>query len=332
MHLFFRFAHISWLYIASLLFIVVLIIRRYYTRHALYQFPLLGYIAHAAVKVRATPAYILYGLRVFSLFLLLILLGKPQIVDRKSKITVEGVDIMMVLDISGSMGCFDDLKDRRTRLTIAKEEGIRFVEKRYNDAIGLIIFGNYAMMRCPITPDKSMLKRMIQEITIRNGDPIHDATVISQAVITAARHLQKSKAASKIIILLTDGEPSPNDFPASEAISIAKSFGIKVYTIGIGNNGLSMQEHPLFGVIQYPSKFDTQLLKSLAEQTGGKFFDAKKVQDVAMIYDEIDRLEKSKYQDNVYMKYDDYFIPIVWLVLLLITLEIIISTFVWTIL
>ena len=332
MHLFFRFAYANWFYIALPFFVVTLILRNYYTRLTLYQFPLINYISQHYKKVSQAPVYVFYFLRLSILLLLLLLIGKPQLVDQKSKVTVEGIDIMMVLDISGSMTCFDDMKDRRTRITIAKEEAVRFVEKRHNDAIGLVVFGSYAMMRCPLTPDKSMLKTMIQSIAMNNGDAIHSGTVISQAVITAARHLQKSKAASKIIILLTDGEPSQNDFPASEAIAIAKAFGIKVYTIGIGNNGLSMQEHPLFGVMQYQNNFDTNLLKGLANQTGGKFFDVKKIQDVARIYDEIDLLEKSKYQDNVYTKYHDYFIPIVWLVFILMCSELILSTLVWTIL
>ncbi len=332
MHLFFRFAYAHWLYIAIPFFIATLVVRHYYARLSLYQFPFINYISQRTAKISQFPVYTFYCLRVAILTLLLLLVGKPQLVDQKSKVTVEGIDIMMVLDISGSMACFDDLKDRRTRITIAKEEAVRFVEKRHNDAIGLVVFGSYAMMRCPLTPDKSMLKIMVQSIAMNNGDQIHEGTVISQSVITAARHLQKSQAASKIIILLTDGEPSQNDFPASEAIAIAKAFGIKVYTIGIGNNGLSMQEHPLYGVMQFQNNFDTHLLKSIAEQTGGKFFDVKKIQDIAKIYDEIDSLEKSKYQDNVYTKYHDFFIPLVWLTFLLICCELILSTFVWVIL
>lgn len=332
MHLFFRFAHAHWLYIAIPVFVLILAIRHYYTRLSLYQYPLITYISLHYKNIKQLPMYSFYFLRFSILLLLLLLIGKPQLVDQKSKITVEGIDIMMVLDISGSMACFDDLKDRRTRIAIAKEEAVRFVEKRYNDAIGLVVFGNYAMMRCPLTADKSMLKTMLQSITMNNGDPIHEGTVISQAVITAARHLQKSKAVSRIIIILTDGEPSSSDFSPSEAIAIAKAFGIKVYTIGIGNNGLSMQEHPLFGVIQYQNNFDTHLLQALADQTGGKFFDVKKAQDVAKIYDEIDSLEKSKYQDNIYTKYHDFFIPLLWIVLILVCSELILSTFVWTIL
>jgi Ca-activated chloride channel family protein len=332
MHLFFRFAYAHWFYIALPFFIIILVMRHYYARLTLYQFPLINYISQHHKKISQLPVYSFYFLRLSILLLLLLLIGKPQLVDQKSKVTIEGIDIMMVLDISGSMACFDDLKDRRTRITIAKEEAVRFVEKRYNDAIGLVVFGSYAMMRCPLTPDKAMLKTMIQSIAMNNGDSIHEGTVISQSVIIAARHLQKSNAVSKIIILLTDGEPSQNDFPATEAIAIAKAFGIKVYTIGIGNNGLSMQEHPLFGVIQYQNNFDTHLLKALAEQTGGKFFDVKKIQDVAKIYDAIDLLEKSKYQDNVYTKYHDFFIPVLWVIFILICSELILSTFVWTIL
>jgi Ca-activated chloride channel family protein len=332
MHLFFRLEHAHWLYIGIPFFILIIAVRNYYSRLALYQFPLIDYISKRSKTVSQLPIYYLYFLRLSILFLLLLLISKPQLIDQKSKVTVEGIDIMMVLDISGSMACFDDIKDRRTRILIAKEEAARFIEKRYNDAIGLVVFGNYAMMRCPLTPDKSMLKSMVNSIGMNNGDPIHEGTVISQAVITAARHLQKSTAVTKIIILLTDGEPSENDFPATEAIAITKAFGIKVYTIGIGNNGLSMQEYPPYGVIQYQNNFDTDLLQTLAHQTGGKFFDVKKVQDLSKIYDEIDMLEKSKYQDNVYTKYYDFFIPFLWIVLILICTELILSTFIWTIL
>jgi Ca-activated chloride channel family protein len=274
----------------------------------------------------------LYALRCTILFLLVCLLGKPQIVDQKSKVTVEGIDIMMVLDISGSMISFDDIKDKKTRIAIAKEEAIRFVEKRHDDAIGLVVFGGYAMMKSPLTPDKTMLKGLLQSLQMNPNDSIHDGTVISQAVITAARHLQKSKSASKIIILLTDGEPTAADFPASEAIAIAKAFGIKVYSIGIGNNGITMWEDPYFGIMKRQSNFDTKLLQALAQQTGGMYFDAKKAQDLAKIYDEIDQLEKSVQQSNVFMKYHDFFIPIIFLVLALLFFELCLSSFVWTIL
>ncbi len=262
---------------------------------------------------------------------MLFLIAKPQLIDQKSKITVEGIDIMMVLDVSGSMMLFDDMKDRRPRITIAKEEAVRFVDKRHNDAIGLVIFGNYAMTSCPVTSDKVMLKTMITSIGISEHDPLHQGTVISQALITASRRLQTSQAKSKIIILLTDGEPSANDLPIQQAIDIAKTFGIKIYAIGIGSHGVSMQQHQ-FGIIQRPTHFNTELLEKVAQETGGRFFDAKKSQDIAKIYDEIDRLEKSQYQSDAYTQHYDYFIPFIFGLLFLIFFESIISTFIWAIL
>ena len=262
---------------------------------------------------------------------MLFLLAKPQLVDKKSKITVEGIDIMMVLDVSGSMNNFDDLRDRRARIVIAKEEAIRFVDKRHNDAIGLVIFGSYAITSCPLTSDKTMLKSMVTAIGISDRDPIHTETAISKALITASRRLQTSQAKSKIIILLTDGEPTANDLPIQDAIDIANLFGIKIYVIGIGSHGVFFQQGP-FGVSQFETDFNTELLEKVAQETGGRFFDAKKAQDIAKVYDEIDRLEKSKYQNDIYTKHYDYFIPFVFGLLSLIFLELIISTFIWAIL
>ncbi len=332
MHLFVRFAYVHWLYIALFIFIVTLVYRYYWYRSTMYIHPLIGYFSSQSLSVSQLPLYVYYSLRVTVLFALVCLLGKPQIVDQKSKIMVEGIDIMMVLDISGSMSYFDDLKDRKPRIAIAQEEAIRFVEKRPDDAIGLVVFGGYAMMKSPLTPDKTMLKSLLRSLQMNPNDSIHDGTVISQAVITAARHLQKSKSATKIIILLTDGEPTAADFPPSEAIAIAKAFGIKVYSIGIGNNGFAMREDPFFGLMKYQTNFDTKLLQGLAQQTGGMFFDAKKAQDLAKIYDEIDQLEKSVQHNNVFMKYHDFFIPIIFFILALLCIELCLSSFVWTIL
>lgn len=331
LHLFFRFAYAHWLYIAIPLFILILYIRRFYSRQILYQYPLVGFILHKSTTTSLLPVQALYWLRFLILSTMLLLLAKPQLVDQKSKITVEGVDIMLVLDVSGSMALFDDMKDNRSRLDIAKEEAINFIKKRHNDAIGLVIFGNYAVTSCPLTFDKTILESMISSIFMSEHDPIHQATVISQSIITAARRLQKSQTKSKIIILLTDGEPSSNDLPIQEAIYIAKLFGIKVYTIGIGSHGTSYLKHKL-ATYAHPTQFNTELLEKVSQETGGKFFNAKKSQDVAKVYNEIDRLEKSKIQNDVYTKYYDYFIPIVFGLLMLIFFELIISTYIWAIL
>jgi len=332
MHLFFRFAYVNWLYISIPFFILIFLIRYYYARVILYQFPQMAFVLKKLRTTFVNPASIVLSLRSLLLGLLLLLMAKPQLVDQKSKVTVEGIDIMMVLDISGSMMLFDDINDRRPRITIAKEQAIEFIKKRHNDAIGLVVFGNYAMTKCPLTPDKAMLQGMIDSIVMDENDEIHQGTVISQAVITGARRLHSSKAASKIMIVLTDGAPSQNDLPPDQAIIIAQQFGIKVYTIGIGSHGTGMQYDPFGRVVAHQNHFNTDLLQQIADQTGGKFFDAKKIQDVARIYDEIDMLEKTKYQDTVYTRYHDYFLPFIWISLLLIFSELILSTFVWVLL
>lgn len=331
MHLLFRFAYAHWLYIAIPLFILIILIKRYYTRQTLYQYPLVNFIIHHAQKVSLLPVKILYMVRFLILSLMILLLAKPQLVDQKSKVTVEGIDIMMVLDVSGSMNFFDDIKDNRSRLDIAKQEAINFIKKRHNDAIGIVIFGQYAMTACPLTLDKKILESSISSLFISQHDSIHSGTVISQAVITASRRLQKSESKSKIIILLTDGEPSEYDFPIEDSIEIAKLLGVKVYTIGIGSRGVAYLKGP-FGMTSVPNQFNIELLEKIAEETGGKCFSAKKSQDIAKIYNEIDALEKSKFQSDIYTKYYDYFIPIVFGLLCLILAELLISTCIWAIL
>lgn len=331
LHLFFRFAYSHWLYIAIPFFMLIIFIREYYTRKVLYQYPFVDFIVQQVTVISSFPVKFLYGIRFLILSIMLLLLAKPQLVDQKSSITVEGIDIMMVLDISGSMRFYDDLKDNRSRLDIAKQEAINFIKRRHNDPIGLVVFGYYAMTSCPLTLDKKILESMISPLFISEYDPIHQGTVISQSLITACRRLQKSESKSKIIILLTDGSPTENDLPIEEGIDIAKLFGIKVYSIGIGTHGVCYVKHD-FGIEQRKNHFDTKLLEKVAQETGGKFFNAKKSQDIAKIYDEIDRLEKSKLQNNMHTKHRDFFLPIIFGLLLFIGIEVFISTCVWAIL
>ncbi len=220
-----------------------------------------------------------------------ILIGKPQFVDLKSKTTVEGIDIILALDVSGSMDCFDDQSDRRSRLEVAKKEALDFIDKRPNDAIGLVIFGRYAIARCPLTLDKNILKTIISTLEI--GQPSQDmaqATMLSQGLVTSLRRLQDSKSKSKIVVLLTDGEPSPGDLEPQDALRIAKDIGVKIYTIGIGNDEGGFSSDPVFGTYRVRAPLNKTLLKKIAKETKGQFFEAKKPQDLKTIYDTIDKL------------------------------------------
>ena len=259
-----------------------------------------------------------------------ILIGKPQFVDSKSKTTVDGIDIVLALDVSGSMNCFDDPSDRTSRLAIAKREALDFITKRDNDAIGLVIFGKHAITRCPLTLDKNILKEIISKLEI--GQPSQDmpqSTMLSQGIASALRRLQMSKSKSKIIVLLTDGEPSPGDLNPNDIIKIAKELSVKIYTIGIGGDDGGFNVDPIFGLCRVQAPLNKALLKKIAQETRGRAFEAKNAQDLKKIYNIIDQLEKHSYETEIYNKYHDYFMPILWCTIWLIFIELFMATWIW---
>jgi len=265
-------------------------------------------------------------MRLLLLIGLAFLIGKPQLVDPRSNITVEGIDIVLVLDASGSMQLQDYSDDKRSRFDIAKEEAIRFIQKRENDPIGLVIFGNDAISRCPLTLDKTILTTMLDDLKLGVVNP--DGTMLSTAILTGVNRLKNSKAKSKIVIALTDGEPSENDLDPRIAIEVAKKLGVKIYTIGIGTDEQQYMNHPFYGVIVMP-KVNRKLLTMVAKKTGGEFFLAKDEKDMRMVYEKIDALEKTEYETDMYSNYFDWFMPFLWVIIIICFLELLLSTFVW---
>ncbi|MBI2353180.1 VWA domain-containing protein [Candidatus Dependentiae bacterium] len=327
-----------WHMFYAFLFLVAGILVRYlWQKRNFFVYPLANYLEQRGLSASSFYDTFFYLIRLSSLLLMILLIGKPQWVDHRSKIQVEGVDIILVMDVSGSMLSFDDMNDRRSRWDIARTEALRFIDKRENDAIGLVIFGRYAIARCPLTQDKQMLKSIISQLEI--GMPTPDMvqeTMLSQAIITASRRLQKSQAKSKVMVLLTDGAPSPGDLPAKAAIDIAKKMNIKIYTIGIGGDQAGYGFDPIFGMknsflsssLRAPP-LNKQLLEEIAQETGGKFFEAKKTKDLKKIYDKIDELEKVSYETEVYNQFHDYFLPFLWLIIGLVLIEFVMATFWW---
>ncbi len=330
---FFQFAQPYWLIYAAFFVVVASLVRWRWHRPTLYRYSLLHLIKKENLQASSFVSNFFYILRILIFAVLLLLLGKPQWVDKKSKINVEGIDIILALDMSGSMCLMDDLDDRRSRLQVAKQEALRFVQQRKNDAIGLVLFGRYAIARCPLTLDKPMLNFIISDLEL--GKPSQDmqnATVLSQGLATAARRLQNSKSASKIVILLTDGTPSPDDINPADAIAIAQDLGVKVYTIGIGGDAGGFTYDAIFGLQRTATPVNKELLRKIAQETGGQFFEAQKPKDLARIYQIIDNLEKQTYQTELYSKYHDFFIPLLWLTISLLLLELFVSVFVWFVL
>lgn len=329
----FHFAQLSYLIIFAIILAGLIVYRLFWYRPTVYRYSLVNFIMQKNLAASFLPVQFFFWIRVIALILMVILMGKPQLVDTRSKVSVNGIDIVLALDVSGSMELFDDLQDRRTRIDVAKQEALKFIDKRLNDAIGLVIFGRYALASCPITLDKEILKSVVSDLKI--GKPSHDMqmmTMISQGLITASLRLQNSQAKSKVIVLLTDGAPSPGDLPIEDAISIAKEIGVKIYTIGIGSDQGGFAADPLAGLRRFETPLNKSLLKRIAQETGGQFFEAKNPKDLANIYNKIDTLEKSKAESEIYHNYQDYFLPILWVIILLSLFELFAATWVWFIL
>lgn len=327
MAIFLHFAY-AWLLIVLLPIVGALVIYRVrYYKPIYYRHSLVGMLKRAVLHTGIIRVKVFFILRTVILLLLALLTAKPQFTDTRSKMPVNGIDIMLVLDVSGSMNCFDDINDRRLRIEVAKKEAQRFIDKRENDAIGLVLFAADAISRVPLTMDKKLLTQIIDEIQLGMID--HRATMLGKGMVLAANRLRSSQTKSKIMILLTDGQPTQDDIDHEQAITIARNFGIKIYTIGIGNQEGGYGMHPYFRtVMRVPVTLNKQLLEKIASETGGKFFEAKKPKDMQRIYDEIDRLEKTEHDTDIYHRYRDFFMPFLLAALVLVLAELVLS-FVW---
>lgn len=321
---FLRFAYSSYLYILLPLLLVCIAVRYFFAKQVVYRYSLGQLLGECQVANSNVRRHLLNLMRFLSLLVLAFLVAKPQLVDYRSKIDADGIDIALVLDVSGSME-MDDFDDGRIRINVAKEEAIRFIQKRQHDAIGLVIFAQDAMSRVPLTLDKQLLINTVKDLSIGVINP--DGTKLATAIVTAANRLKHSKAKSKVMILLTDGEPSEDDIDPSVALEIAKKFDIKIYTVGIGRKEPKLVRDFWGRVIRIG--VNKELLQKIARETNGQFFMASDVRDMRAIYDTIDQLEKTDLEVPVFSNYFDVFMPFLFFVLALVLLELLLSSWVW---
>ncbi|GAA4051730.1 VWA domain-containing protein [Flavobacterium chungnamense] len=249
----------------------------------------------------------LSGLRILSLCFLIIALARPRTVDISNQTkTTKGIDIVMAIDLSSSM-LAKDLKPNR--MEALKEVATNFVDGRPNDRIGVVVYAGEAYTKTPVTSDKAIVKQAISDIKFDNV--LQDGTGIGMGLTTAINRLKESKAKSKIIILLTDGVNNSGFIEPETASEIAKEYGIKVYTIGIGTNG--MAEFPYdyapngrdFLYKMLPVEIDQELMKTIAKNTGGKYFRANNNSKLESIYNEINKLETTEIEELKYYDYDE---------------------------
>lgn len=233
-------------------------------------------------------------------------LARPQQVTSERDYTTQGVDIVIALDLSGSM-LAEDFKPEN-RITVAKQEAIKFIHGRENDRIGMVVFAKKAYTQCPLTTDYQILEQLIDQIQI---GMIADGTAIGMGLATAVNRLRDSNAKSKVIILITDGANNAGNIDPVTAAELAKAFNIKVYSICIGRGGLVPfpVNDPLFGkrYIQADVEIDEMVLKRISDITGGLYFRARDPKSLSEIYEKINQLEKTEIKVKEYRSYTELF-------------------------
>lgn len=232
--------------------------------------------------------------------LLTLTLMRPQIVDQMTEVENQGYDIVLAVDLSGSMRALDFATEDNivNRLDVAKDVVADFVLDRENDRIGLVLFGDYAYQYAPMTQDTQAIAKMLKEtVTSMAGD----GTAIGDAIGLSVKALRARPEGSRIIILLTDGEDTASSIPPPQAAKLAQDYGIKIYTIGIGSNGLVPYPDQYGQIGMAQMRLDEKLLKQIADTTGGRYYQTTDPQALKKVYDEINRLEKSQSETRRYL-------------------------------
>lgn len=280
----------------------------FYKRNTYY--PSFNIPQHGGVLSQQTPLKVkllalLPILKILAFVCLVTALARPQSALSEKEISTQGIDIVLSLDISGSMLAKDFEPDR---LEAAKKVAMNFIKERPNDRIGLVIFSGESFTQCPITIDHQVLLNLFKDI---QSGMVEDGTAIGMGLATAVARLKESKSKTKVIILMTDGVNNMGYIDPYTAIQIAKNYGIRVYTIGIGKNGTApypvKDQNGKTFYQNMPVQIDEALLRKIAQETGGNYFRATSNTSLKSIYNNIDKLEKSKIKINNYHRKSEHF-------------------------
>ena len=270
---------------------------------------------------RTWMRHILFALRIAALGLLIVAMARPQSTNRWQKVTSEGIDIVMCMDVSGSMRAMDF---KPNRLESAKDVGIEFVNSRGQDRFGLVIFAGESFTQCPLTTDRAVVTNFMNELDF---GLVEDGTAIGMGLATSVNRLKESRAKSKVVILLTDGVNNQGEIGPVTAAELAANYGIRVYTIGVGSKGTApfpLQDR--FGrtiVRKMEVEIDEDVLRKIAVLTGGKYFRATNTEKLRAVYEEIDQMEKTQMDVKQFSKLNDEYFPWVVGALMLFVIEIV---------
>ncbi|MDR2970554.1 MAG: VWA domain-containing protein [Bacteroidales bacterium] len=286
-----------------LLLIIPIVAWKYFFRkkmQASFTVPTVAAIEKIGQTWKVRLFWIPHCLLILAFVSIVVALSRPQTSFRLSDVEVEGVDIVLAIDISGSMKAMDF---RPNRLEACKKVAEEFVLGRPTDRIGLVVYAGEAYTQCPVTSDHNTLLGLLNNVKF---DIIEDGTAIGDGLGTAINRLRESEAKSKIIILLSDGVNNRGYIDPYSAAEIAKNMNIKVYTIGAGTNGQAPYPTP-YGTQMMITEIDEQLLKAIALQTGGKYFRATNNDKLKAVYEEIDKMEKTILNETIYENKVDAF-------------------------
>jgi len=271
--------------------------------------------------------HLLFIIQLMVISLLIVVLARPQSSNNWQNVTTEGIDIVIALDISSSMLARDFQPDR---LGAAKNVATEFISGRHNDKMGLVVFSGESFTQCPLTTDHAVLINLFNDI---ESGMIEDGTAIGNGLATAVSRLKESTAISRVVILLTDGENNRGEIAPVTAAELAKTFGIRVYTVGVGTIGTApypMQVQTPFGIQtqirDVEVKIDEETLQKIADITDGQYFRATNNNKLVEIYQEIDKLEKSKIEVKEYSKKEEEFERYAILAIILLIMGIFLKT------
>lgn len=273
--------------------------------------------------------HLLFLSRILVLTLFVLALARPQAELLTSEVYTEGVDIMLTLDVSGSMRLIDlDMQDKRTRMDVTKEAVSRFVDGRRNDRIGMLIFATDTFLQCPLTVDYGIIKNFLQDLHI--GMIPENSTAIGNALASSLNRLRHTEAKSKVIILITDGANNAGQIDPLTAADLAQALGVKIYTIGVGGTGVPyMMQETIFGQRLVPyeqaERIDETSLQQIADRTGGQYFRASSVAGFRQVFNSIDELEKTKVISEGHRQFRELFPYFLLPALILLLIEVVLS-------
>lgn len=321
----FRFANPEYLFLLAIIpFQVYWYIKRNQGKSGSLRYSNIGVVKRVGKSPMMRFRHLTFVLRILAVVLLIVCFARPQSGRTEEEVLTEGIDIILAMDISSSM-LAEDFKPKN-RLEAAKDVAADFIKGRKTDRIGMVVFAAHSFTQCPLTLDYGILQTFLEKIHI---GMIEDGTAIGMGIANCVNRLRDSKAKSKVVILLTDGRNNRGELDPVTAARVAKSFNIRIYTIGAGKRGDALYpvDDPIFGkrYVRMPVQIDEEILKKIADITGGKYFRATNKSSLEEIYAEIGELEKTKIEVKHYTRYKELFVNYLLLAFGLIFVEIVLA-------